>query len=918
MSTKSVDFRPLPTPEQVWAHGEGGLWEGKTETTSSCTWYKLWDKPREGSWWDSSVCGWHGFCAHGGPWTAMRGKPPVAHFRPLNPDGTPRDWAEIDAIVAQEASTAPATAQQAPEPEPDYHAPTDAELRAHVANGGYWQRVDGKLYEIWVDAKDRFKGWYHGNSVGGLGARGSGWDIADHSAFTSTRKHLRPVDKQGKPMPWPTVAQSATIEDWRPLPDTATLKRHRYWRSKPSENGYVYYIHTTQTGKYDVTANIAKLSTLSLRWEIDTDRNNENMIIGPRRRWQPCDVQGNILPWSAIAVPAAQPSALAVTPSPDGKFQAGDVVKLQQFSCEEKFSGGNPGWNPRMAEHLTKTVAVEFVGRYIRAAGWNWPVERVSFVSRPSKAEPEQKPIEAAVPAATALVPEFRKLTREIVEANPGQLWESEDANHRGRVWRLAYQGKEVADFACGVVPWNRDGSLGDFPWSDYQWRPLLPQSTYDNRQPMPWSELKTTVYRVFDFKDSLDFMVSLNPTTPLPKDGDPITVASAVAIAREGARQAMQEVGQVQKPAASFKAWSPDGECQITSVSYSEHTELTGSGQGITFGEYKVVCRVSGDLGRLPLTFDLVVQRDGKTDILMGCRRMGTVAASYAYKDVALAVTAIFFDGLPSCTGLNPTDLTGKTLDIAAEQWYSLVRQPNETDEQLRQRCRDAKAKENPMPTIPGVTMATMSTPAIPNFAAMSPEDRARYRAALDAADPPTFRDALRSGLEHAPVELALDKLHTFVSRLADLWTEGNEEERATVRRFLRDLLSSDYGKAAIGLGAGAAIPHAAPLAAKLLPDDKDAGPLLRRVGFILVERGTATGAKRLGLDIWDAAGPMLDELRQMLRDLVKGMKQADTVVGFLPPASPKLDFASGVDEVAAVAYSEIIRKAETVTQKR
>ena len=711
MSTKSVDFRPLPTPEQVRAHGEGGLWG--TDASGQGARYKFWDRDRTTPWYDVGFPDGGGFCHDKQPWKpSAKRTPDPTHFRPLNPDGTPRDWAEIDAIVAQGAPAAPAT------------------------------RLTG-------------------------------------------------------------------AEDWRSLPDTETLKRHRYWRSKPDEDGAVYYIHTTQTGKYDVTANIAKLSTLSLRWEIDTDRNNENMIIGPRRRWQPCDVQGNILPWSAIAVPAAQPSALAVTPPPDGKFQAGDVVKLQQFSCEEKFSGGNPGWNPRMAEHLTKTVAVEFVGRYIRAAGWNWPIERVSFVSRPSKTEP-QKPAEVTAPAAAAPAPEFRKLTREIVEANPGQLWESEDANHRGRVWRLAYQGKEVADFACGVVPWNRDGSLGDFPWSDYQWRPLLPQSTYDNRQPMPWSELKTTVYRVFDFKDSLDFMVSLNPTTPLPKDGDPITVASAVAIAREGARQAMQE-------------------------------------------------------------------------------------------------------------GLEPIDhLTGKTLDIAAEQWYSLVRQPNETDEQLRQRCRDAKAKENPMPTIPGVTMATMSTPAIPNFAAMSPEDRARYRAALDAADPPTFRDALRSGLEHAPVELALDKLHTFVSRLADLWTEGNEEERATVRRFLRDLLSSDYGKAAIGLGAGAAIPHAAPLAAKLLPDDKDAGPLLRRVGFILVERGTATGAKRLGLDIWDAAGPMLDELRQMLRDLVKGMKQADTVVGFLPPASPKLDFASGVDEVAAVAYSEIIRKAETVTQKR
>jgi hypothetical protein len=471
---------------------------------------------------------------------------------------------------------------------------------------------------------------------------------------------------------------------------------------------------------------------------------------------------------------------------------------LLRFSDDERFEGGNPQWNREMAHCLdTPTTVVGMTASWLRIndakeqTWWNWPIERVSFVSRPGKAEPEQKPA-AAAPVATA----------------------------------------------------------------------------------------------------------------PLPKDGDPITVASAVAIAREGARQAMQEMGQVQKPAASFKAWSPHGECQITNISYSEHTELTAAGHSIAPGEHKVVCQVSGDLGRLPITFDLVVRCEGKTDILMGCRRMSTVAASYTYKDAPLAVTAIFSDGQPSRTGFYPTDLTGKTLDIAAEHWYALYRQPNETDEQLRQRCRDAKAKENPMPSTNHVT--SLGTP-IPDFTKLSSEDRARYRAALDAVDPPTFRDALRSGLEHAPVELALDKLHTFVSRLADLWTEGNEEERATVRRFLRDLLSSDYGRAAIGLGAGAAIPHAAPLAAKLLPDDKDAGPLLRRVGFILVERGTATGAKRLGLDIWDAAGPMLDELRQMLRDLVKGMKQADTVVGFLPPASTKPDFASGMGLV----------EAETVPQK-
>lgn len=699
MSTKSVDFRPLPTPEQVRAHGEGGLWEASDEGGHKVH-YKFWDRDRTTPWYDCSSIDGSGFCHDRQPWKpSARCTPAPIRFRPLNPDGTPRDWAEIDAAVTAARLCAMASAES----EPDYRAPTDAELRAHVANGGMWQRGgDNFCYEILVDTKDQLKG-------------GSGWDLTD-PIFADYRKHLRPVDRQGKPMPWPKVAQS-TAE----APDPV------------------------------------------------------------------------------------------VTPPPDGKFQVGDVVKLQQFSGEEKFSGGNPGWNQRMAEHLTKTVAVEFVGRYIRAAGWNWPIERVSFVSRPSKAQPEQKPTVAAPAAAPAS--EFRKLTREIVEANPGQLWERQGG----------YSSCYKLTWRAGRFMWDQEPFIRDTDWHvwvgefDAKWRPLK-----SDHQPMAWSELKAAA-------------AAASVPQPIPyltiKDDEPLTFTVAGPVSSTG---------------------------RLVS-----HADSLGA---------SAVLQIEDAMRRAIAERVQAMQEVGQVSRFS----IDTLAAS--------------------------------DLDIAAEQWYSLSRQPNETDEQLRQRCRDAKAKENPMPTIPGVTMATLSTPAIPNFAAMSPEDRARYRAALDAADPPTFRDALRSGLEHAPVELALDKLHTFVSRLADLWTEGNEEERATVRRFLRDLLSSDYGKAAIGLGAGAAIPHAAPLAAKLLPDDKDAGPLLRRVGFILVERGTATGAKRLGLDIWDAAGPMLDELRQMLRDLVKGMKQADTVVGFLPPASPKLDFASGVGVV----------EAETVTQKR
>ena len=69
------------------------------------------------------------------------------------------------------------------------------------------------------------------------------------------------------------------------------------------------------------------------------------------------------------------------------------------------------------------------------------------------------------------------------------------------------------------------------------------------------------------------------------------------------------------------------------------------------------------------------------------------------------------------------------------------------------------------------------------------------------------------------------LDKLHNFVAKLANLWTEGSDEDRQTAARFLRDMVGSDYGKAAIGLAAGAALPHAAPLANKLL---REAGELV------------------------------------------------------------------------------------------
>lgn len=444
----------------------------------------------------------------------------------------------------------------------------------------------------------------------------------------------------------------------------------------------------------------------------------------------------------------------------------------------------------------------------------------------------------AQVAKAIISEPPFSHLSREIVEANPGQLWELRADSMQGRIWRLACQdGEDVADFTANGVSWDTHGNYVDFPWSKKEWRPLHPDSTPLNRRPIAWSGLKQSV-------------------------------AS-------------------QQP----RIWSPQGDCKITKLEYFDSMEpglVTVGGRvlGTTLGTYTAsISAFEGDLSQLPPVFDLVVEaQHEQIDILVGCRRSGNMISYIDY---------IIRNGKTLCSVPRieiPTlsASSGSVLDCFAAAGYNITRKPNETDEQLRQRCCDLWTAQEKLMTI----LSPGNIPPLPDFAKMSPEDRARYRAALDAVDPPTTRDAIRSGLEHAPVEIALDKLHNFVAKLANLWTEGSDEDRQTAARFLRDMVGSDYGKAAIGLAAGAALPHAAPLANKLLPDDKDAAPLLRRVGYILAERGAATGAKQLGLDIMDATGPIVVELRSLLGELLSGMRKADAVAGLLPPASPRLNF--------------------------
>lgn len=229
----SEEFRPLPTPEQVRAHGDGGLWESDNKQL-----YKLFDRPRDESWWDFGGAGGTRFCTQG-PWWAGKGFPDDGAFRPLRAIGEVRPWSEIDAITGTTATPAtpatpaivlppvervsfvsrpsvaaePATATVS-SPEPEFRIPTDDEIRAHEANGGIWM-WRWKLRDCF-----RFLGFRDDILRGWNGTLQSlvedvqtlpkeAWDVKERELRDS---HLCPVDKKGVPMPWPKPVQAKPIE----------------------------------------------------------------------------------------------------------------------------------------------------------------------------------------------------------------------------------------------------------------------------------------------------------------------------------------------------------------------------------------------------------------------------------------------------------------------------------------------------------------------------------------------------------------------------------------------------------------------------------------------------------------------------------------------------------------------------------
>jgi len=215
-------------------------------------------------------------------------------------------------------------------------------------------------------------------------------------------------------------------------------------------------------------------------------------------------------------------------------LKVGDEVVTPRFGGAQSC-----GWVSSMEVLIDKAGVVHRFENdgAVRVHGWLWPTYDVAVATAKAKL---RKSVEAASSqptpqSAPAQKPvEFRQLTRGIIEANPYQIWQCEGAPE-GRFDKYRYvDGMLRSDYMSRSVSWDSSSTLLSCPPNEAYLRKARPVAAA-TKLPMSWDELKP----------SLD---EAKPLT-LPRDGDPVTVESAVAIAEEGARRALKELREEAKP---------------------------------------------------------------------------------------------------------------------------------------------------------------------------------------------------------------------------------------------------------------------------------------------------------------------------------------------------------------------------------
>jgi len=205
--------------------------------------------------------------------------------------------------------------------------------------------------------------------------------------------------------------------------------------------------------------------------------------------------------------------ALALQGVDNWGLKIGDEVVTPRF-------GGAPSFMREMEQYVDQSGLIEQINNYIWVHGWAWPTYDVAVATARHRLKAAQVEAKAA-----AKQPEFRQLTRGIIEANPDQIWQYEGAQE-GRFDKYRYvDGVLRSDFMSHAVGWSKSPTLlSCSPGEAYlaQCRPICAATML----PMSWDELKP----------SLDVA---KPTSQLPRDGDAMTVD--VAIAEEGARRAIE-----------------------------------------------------------------------------------------------------------------------------------------------------------------------------------------------------------------------------------------------------------------------------------------------------------------------------------------------------------------------------------------
>lgn len=427
-------------------------------------------------------------------------------WRPCRPDGVAVSWSALDDEVAKAAAmpTAPMTTTPSPTPTPQRFSVGDVVMCSLFKDGdGGVRYPDDKLEKLQRNL--------------GVGVVEGCWQ--DHRRY---RVRSIATDEVHT---WPASALAAA-ENWGlKVGDEVVTPRFE------SQRGLVYY---SDMGEY-----VGKMGCVA-----DAQTQLGACMVRVHGWYWPAEDVARATAKAKLAAPK-QGEAKAM-PTTTQQQQLGRVPTAEEIDAHDKAHGGR--WKTNYADGalrmwLRAGLAVGWYSPDYSQDSSAWQVAlRLDWLShhnlQPIDAAGNvvpwpvvaSKPHQAGGTSTPTIVSpvEFRQLTRGIIEANPRQIWQHE-GERKDLFHKYLYVDDVLrADVMSQYVQWSSSPTLLGCA-HDEAYRSKARPICAATMLPMSWDELKP----------SLD----VAKPSPLPRDGDAMTVESAVAVAEEGARRAFKSM---------------------------------------------------------------------------------------------------------------------------------------------------------------------------------------------------------------------------------------------------------------------------------------------------------------------------------------------------------------------------------------